>query len=492
MLIARLPRNYPPADLCIVGAGPVGLALAREAATAGRRVILLESGGLEEDSALDQLNAATVDGEPYQDPRRTRARRVGGSSALWNTMYGGAAYAKYVPLDAMDFEARGWIPGSGWPFPRSELDPWYRRAAALLGIGELERAPSAEALLPFPDDTLTTGSYRFGARSGLVSTIFPGLADSPHVTLVNGATAVGMNAGLDGRVTGIEWASLDGARGTVGAGEFVLAMGGIETPRFLLATTRGSPWLGRGFMEHPADGSLTLVTSASELCPEPGYYGARAYPGGVGLGRIGLSEALQRKERLPNATLRLVLDEEPALLQRSPLLPAARRLVPFQGLRRFAGNLVRKVSARRKTREARYQVFIDVEQGPDAGNGIALSSVRDPLGAPLPVLRWRWREEDRSHLARLHQVVADAFAEAGLGRILREPHTAFNPDSHHHLGATRMHRDPALGVVDEQLRVHGFENLYAVGSSVFPAAGFANPTLTSVALAIRLAAELTR
>jgi choline dehydrogenase-like flavoprotein len=475
-----------------VGAGPAGLALAREAAHAGRRVVILESGGWEEDPALDRLMEGSLDGEPYQDLRRTRARRIGGTSALWNTMYQGAAYAKYVPLDPIDFQAREWIPGSGWPFPRSELETWYGRAATLLGLGALDAPPAGVEALPFPDGSLISGCYRFGARTGLVGLIIPNLADAPDVTLVTGATATGLVASSAGRVSGVEWRAMDGAEGIARAERYVLAMGGIETPRFLLATTRGSSWLGRGFMEHPVDGSLTLATSAPPLCPEPGYYTAHEDLGGIRFGRIGLSEVLQRGERLPNASLRLVREEEPALLRSSPLLPAARRLVPFQGLRRLAGNLVRRLARTGRIREARYQLLIDLEQGPDPDNRITLSAERDPLGMPRAVLRWRWREEDRAHLARLHQVVEREFARAGLGTIRREPHAAFNPDSHHHLGATRMHRDPAQGVVDEQLQVHGFENLYAVGSSVFPAAGFANPTLTSVALAIRLAGHLGR
>jgi choline dehydrogenase-like flavoprotein len=60
----------------------------------------------------------------------------------------------------------------------------------------------------------------------------------------------------------------------------------------------------------------------------------------------------------------------------------------------------------------------------------------------------------------------------------------------HHLGTTRMAADARRGVVDENCRLHETENLYVAGSSVFPSAGFANPTLTIVALAIRLADHL--
>ncbi len=194
---------------------------------------------------------------------------------------------------------------------------------------------------------------------------------------------------------GMEWATLGGRWGTVRASHFVLAAGGIENPRFLLHALPGSPWLGRGFMEHPVDSSLTLVTRAPALCPGPGFYGAHEpEPGLPVLGRIGLSPGLMRSEGLCNASVRLVLDEEPPVLQSESILPVARRLVPFPRARRMIGGVVRRASGWRPRRAARYRVLIDLEQDPHPDNRIILATRLDALGMPRPLLEWRWREEE--------------------------------------------------------------------------------------------------
>jgi len=123
------------ADVCIVGAGPAGLTLARELATRGRRIVLLESGGRNPDPAAQALSDGTTTGDAYAGPGVTRHRQAGGTARIWNTRFGDEMGAKYAPLDAVDFEARPWWPLSGWPFDRAQLDPYYERAQALCGLG---------------------------------------------------------------------------------------------------------------------------------------------------------------------------------------------------------------------------------------------------------------------------------------------------------------------------------------------------------------------
>ncbi|HEX7023273.1 MAG TPA: GMC family oxidoreductase [Gemmatimonadales bacterium] len=488
-------RTALEGDVCIIGAGPAGLALARSLGQAGKRVVLLESGGRAVEPEAQELNVGETPGEARQDLRLSRARAVGGSSLLWNTMYRETAWAKFIPLDSIDFEEREGIRWSGWPFGRAELEPWYQRAHALLGLGPFgygaDYGEGGKGPLEFPSESLVNGIYRFGARGRLVSTIVPGLLESSSVTLVHGATATAVSTGPGGIVTGIEWATLSGNRGTAHASHFVLAAGGIENARFLLHAMPGNPWLGRGFMEHPVDSSLTLVTRAPALCPEPGFYAAHEpEPGLPVLGRIGISPGLMRSEGLCNASVRLVLDEEPPVLQSERILPMARRLVPFPRARRMIGGAIRRASGWRRRHAARYRLLIDLEQDPHPDNRVTLASGRDALGMPRPLLEWRWREEEQARLLRVRRAVTRELERAGAGTIQVSDHSPLDPFVHHHVGATRMHRDPRFGVVDAGLRSHEAENLYVVGSSVFPSAGFANPTLTSVALALRLGDRL--
>jgi choline dehydrogenase-like flavoprotein len=109
-------------------------------------------------------------------------------------------------------------------------------------------------------------------------------------------------------------------------------------------------------------------------------------------------------------------------------------------------------------------------------------------------LDWRPTEADRASIAWSVRLLDEALRGAGIGRVdgafgEERPEAMFVGNSHH-MGTTRMSTDPARGVVDPSGRVHGVPNLYVAGSSVFPTSGYANPTLTIVALAIRLAGEL--
>jgi choline dehydrogenase-like flavoprotein len=311
--------------------------------------------------------------------------------------------------------------------------------------------------------------------------------------LLQGATVVELVRNSRGdRITEARWVALPAGRGAVRAGSFVIAAGAIESARLLLLTLGERPWLGRGFMEHLLDGSLRLLSHDPALLIPAGFYAPRRAPSGVPvLGRLGFAPEFLRAERLRNASIRLRETTEPALLQSPRLRPLARRLVPLPALRRLIGDGVRKVaSLTRAGRPLRYQLLIDLEQGPHPENRVLLSSHRDLLGLPQARLHWRLQPEDLVHAARVRALVASDLERAGAGRVVSSGPLPLDPKQHHHAGTTRMHRDPALGVVDESLRVHGMENLFVAGSAVFPTAGVANPTLTVVALALRLAAEL--
>ena len=121
---------------------------------------------------------------------------------------------------------------------------------------------------------------------------------------------------------------------------------------------------------------------------------------------------------------------------------------------------------------------------------------RDRFGMPHVPVDWRLADRDRLGPERLRAELTRALEHAGLGRLEFRAELAADGQPYaleggkHHMGTTRMHRDPRQGVVDPDGRVHGLANLYVAGSSVFPTGGYANPTLTIVALALRLADHL--
>jgi choline dehydrogenase-like flavoprotein len=130
---------------------------------------------------------------------------------------------------------------------------------------------------------------------------------------------------------------------------------------------------------------------------------------------------------------------------------------------------------------------LNLEHDPRASNRIELGNRRDRHGIRLPLLYLEWTDREQSRLERFRGLLKEWFRRAGLGELLIKPGSRPDLSAHHHAGTTRMGSNPEDGVVDPWGRVYGVENLYAAGASVFRTAGFANPTLTIVAMSVRLA-----
>lgn len=493
------------ADLCVVGAGPVGLSLASALAGSGLRVVIVESGDDRREPETEELAAGDWTGDFGRDLQSLRSRGVGGTAALWNTGVAGAIGAKYVPLDAIDFESKSWAPWSGWAFGRDELDRYYAWAHVVCGLGAFDYAATTwsddrHPLLELGSHGLTSGVFQNGHASVFRETLPRTLRDSDAVTLVVGATVTEIVRNpRDRSIVRVRWSTLSGGHGEVKASRFVLTAGGIENARLLLLLERAdgshaprNDWLGRGFMDHPIDRSIALVSRAAALAGNEPFY----LPHAVGrpptvMGRIALSPDLMRDMRLPNASVRMLEAGAPRVLQSASPRRAARMLVPLPAARRVIGNTIRRVVAiGNRFRGATYPLLIDIEQLPHRDNRVILADKVDRFGRPRAELQWRWRAEDEAHRVRIRAAVVEALQRSGVGRAIVQPARPVDPDAHHHTGTTRMHPDSREGVVDASLRVHGEENLYVVGSSVFPTAGFANPTLTAIALALRLADHL--
>src|ERR1700722_13070122 len=130
-------------DVCIVGSGPAGITLAREISRSGFRACLLESGGPRPAKETQNVNEGAVEsdhGYPEQTLWEGRRRQFGGTANLWNHKVRGGSdrHVRYVPLDEIDFERRDWVPESGWPFSRREIQPFYECAQQVCGIGKFD------------------------------------------------------------------------------------------------------------------------------------------------------------------------------------------------------------------------------------------------------------------------------------------------------------------------------------------------------------------
>jgi choline dehydrogenase-like flavoprotein len=471
------------ADVCIIGGGPCGMVLAQALAARGRDVLLVESGQQHRDDRLQGLNHGEVRGAVYAGLAATRHRQFGGTPHTWNTpLSGGAMGAKYCPLDALDLE--------GWPLAPGELAPWYDAAQRVCGLGPFAYAAADwRGAGPEPWDgpgELENAVYQFGPAQRFTGGLPAELLASSLVRVLAGVTACRLER-RGSRVTAVE-AVLDPARReTIRAGTVILAAGGIENARLLLASGITQDWLGRGFMEHPRDYSMVLEPSSTSTFDTARFYDRHtAVDGTILCGRLGLSAAARRREGLPNASVTL------HLRRRGGLEPVARRLMrrlrlsgpPFGGGYGWSDRpgLEREFEA--------FRLVVNIEQHPHRDNRLALEGPPDPFGIPRAVLQYAWRAEEQAGLERLRGLLARWFQDGGHGVLRVREGVPPDLSAHHHLGLTRMSHDPADGVVTPECRVHGLDNLHVVGASVFPTGGFANPTLTAIALALRLADQL--
>jgi choline dehydrogenase-like flavoprotein len=481
-------------DVCIIGGGPAGLVVARELAERDRDVIVLESGARYTDASAQELNDGDIIGDAYAGTRVTRHRQIGGTIHLWNTPTAGGPGAKYVELDPWDLEPRWADAPDGWPLALESLRAYYARARELCGLSPSSRenghdAPSLQAHGP-----LVPRVYDIGAGDALLRPLLDVLQRSPNVRMFPRTTAIALTTGR--RDASVTVAGADGVRTRVRARRVVLAAGAIENARLLLTTVAAgggvadrSGWLGRGFMEHPRDRVLSLVPADDAGFHALAFFDVRSGNGRRVVGRLGLSDALARAAGQLNASVTLLANIRPARVR---VREALRRTRATRMLERWlppdGPGWSRHPSPASVFEDL--TVLLNLEQPPHRDNAIVLGRHTDRFGVPVPELHWRWHAEDHRRLQRLREIVAAGLRDAGIGAVKLAPDAAPDPNAHHHAGTTRMHADAAHGVVDAACRVHGTETLFVAGASVFPTAGFANPTLTIVAMALRLADDL--
>ncbi len=475
-------------DVCVVGAGPAGLTVASALGSAGRRVVVLESGGLHPSTHAQELNDGDHEGVAYEGLVRTRHRQAGGAVNIWDVSVQGKPGAKYAPLSARDM--------ADWPISRDDLDPYYIEAQALCGLGPFEYGAeyweTAERR-PFPlqGTGLTSGVYQFGGAERFTGVLVDRLRHAASITLVPSMTVVGLSVEPGARrVLGVRAVGPSGQAVEVKARTVILACGAIENARLLLLAglgRQGGPdWLGRGFMEHARDFSLALVPDSPELFEAASFYDLHVSSDGTRVGgRLGLTDEALDSFGLPNAAMTLI--------------PRARASAGRRPLRRILRVIQRATGAARPDRYGwsrlpspahafdAFRIVLNVEQRPDPTNRIELGGRSDRFGNALPRLVLHWTEREQAQLEQLRDMLGEWFRTAKLGGLLVTPGRRPDMSAHHHAGTTRMAASLEDGVVDVDGRVFGMENLYVAGASVFPTAGFANPTLTIVALALRLA-----
>jgi len=489
-------------------------------------------------------------GPPLEPPHGSRARMLGGTSHLWNSKLAQDQIGfRGGPLAVTDFEKKDWMPHSGWPFGREHLDPYYERAHSVCKFGPYRyEAASWEtdvaARFPLDENVLATSLWQFSSQNTFLEAYRERVAEAHNITTYLHANVVDieMNDSCSA-VTRVRVAGLGGGRFWVRAKMFILAAGGIENARLLLISDKqqrggignGYDLVGRYFMEHQIVRSGTFFPASRELFNRAGMYAQWVADGVPVMGKIDFTDEVLRREKLMNVSAMLLPKHrwhrrvrQESVDSFAEMLRSFRRLsVPpnlfqhakrtIRGLDYVIATVLRKASRDRlfpyfvpsprvadrerwseleskHKRFSYFEVMLHTEQSPDPENRVTLGEDLDELGCRRVRLHWRWREFDFENVRRAQELLAAEFQRAGLGRLRIELNRGrpdlYGSNLHHHMGTTRMDADPKRGVVDPQGRVHGVSNLFISSCSVFPTGGYINPTLTIVALAIRLADHL--
>jgi choline dehydrogenase-like flavoprotein len=534
------------AEVCIIGGGPAGIVIALELLGAAISVILVESGGWRPNKLTQGLNAAELASESRHPPADMyRERRFGGSSTIWG--------GRCVPLTRKDFELRPHVANSGWPISYDTLVPYYSRALTYCEAGEFAFDPAClKASGPIIDglasQELSIGLERFSPPTDFGRRFKSDLTGSPRHRILLESTCVGLLSSDSGRsVHAVECSTIGGKNFRICAKYIVVAAGGLESVRLLAASNERFPTglanssgaLGRYYMSH-LEGTLGRLQVAAGRRVTWNF--ARTQDGIYAKHHIRLSDEVQRRHELRNIIFRLhhanPMDPEhgdPVLslmyIAKRFILPEYRRKIttvelealdrlpnssmlvtqhvsniaknPW-GLIGFLSSWVYKRHAcyRRIPYVALYSKYgtypldYNAEQTPLYDSRISLTHDKDRFGVPKLRVDWRVCPEDVASIAASYRQMQRILASTNIAAVVYDDETLDDSAKQavavggHHIGTARMSDDPKAGVVNPQCRTHDVENLYIAGSAVFPTSGSASPTLTIVALAIRIADQI--
>jgi choline dehydrogenase-like flavoprotein len=509
-------------DICIVGAGAAGISIAKYLNGSNISICLVESGGFEFEEETQSLYQGKNVGRKYFPLDTARLRYFGGTTNHWTGWCS--------PLEEIDFQQRDWVPYSGWPLTLKDLEPYYIQAQKWCNVGPYRYQLSDwEAddfkLLEVLPEKLATKFWQFSpapTRFGI--TYRAELEQATHIQVLLHANVVEVVSNQSAQaVESVKITTLDMTKtGTIRAKVVVLACGALENPRLLLVSnhvqTTGlgnqNDNVGRFFMEHPLVDSARLVTLKDSR--SLAYYNNITIRNGTHL-RPALkgSEIAQQKYQILNVAVLMYSADG----QKDEIgYPAAKKLFKALKSGKFSSqfrndviNLVNDLDGLAETLYYRFKgtqkplpdntnikVMSYAEQRPNPNSRVLLDSETDQLGLPRIKLDWQLTELDKRSIRITNQLIGEELGRMELGRLQLVDWLQSEDDhieaggQYHHMGTTRMSEDPKQGVVDKNCRVHGLANLYIAGSSVFATSGNSNPTLTIVALAMRLAEHLKK
>jgi len=497
-----LPNNSTiEGEICIVGAGAAGVSMALDLSDSGKKVILLEGGGFEFEQQMQDLYRGKSTGQRYYPLHGTRLHYFGGTTGHWAGMC--------APFDDIDFETRTWVPDSGWPISKKDLDPYYAKAHKILQLGPYEydlsywQKESAD-LIPFPIDQEVVWNKMWQFSEARFGKLYKDeVIASKKIHLYTYANVVDIVANENvSEIQELKIKNHAGKSHTIKAKQFILACGAIQNARILLASNtqaknglgNDNDIVGRFFMEHLeiASGELWLAK------PFPTDLYTRW---GQPRAELAITRKAQTENRILNGTLSLTpMSVAKHIIPRMDLLQvddyneAVKLFFENYGEAEEKGKIENTGSISRA-----FEFQIRIEQAPNPNSRITIGSEKDELGVPRIVFNWDLTALDKQSIRKINWLVGEQMGMADVGRVrlkeyLRDENDLTWPSGTnagwHHMGTTRMNNDPKKGVVNENCQVHGVNNLFVAGSGCYPTSGASNPTLTLVALSLRLSAYL--
>lgn len=503
-------------DVCIVGAGAAGIALAREFYKKNIKVALIESGGLEEDKYIEILNEGENAGS-HKINFYQRKRFFGGGTNCWG--------GNCAPFDHIDFEERPYLPYSSWPINFNEIQNYYPRVQKLCGLSKYsyeskywENNSNHYAKQHIPNAGVNFTTKVFQNKALRFGQFYRYLIDdkSSNISVYLNATVKNIEISKNGKIVNrLHLLSLKQCQYTVDAKFFILAAG-IENARLLLLSNDvnqkgvGNDYdiVGRFFMGH-------LLMFTGFLIENPPFRNLDLYKLTIlgdetqrTIATFQLNDMAQKKYKLLNYVAHL---SSPELLEnwRDHIIRKSEHLkndIQMVGRKIFNLKYHSKLeyldyckfdnSDYLSNKMSLYAIGSWSEQAPDPENRISLSINKDKFGMNKILMHWKLNELDKHTLIKGQQLLNEEFKRIGLGRIIShipsygEKWLSDIVFAAHYMGSTRMSNDPKQGVVNKHCQVHGVDNLYIAGGSVMPTSGASMVTYNLLALAIRLADHL--
>ncbi len=479
MILDNLEKIKSSYDICIIGAGASGLVIS-EKLSKKHKILIIEGGSFDISEKSQEIYAGKVIGDNYFDLTTTRLRYFGGSTNHW----GGWVRN----FDNEDFEKNEKLNLTNWPIKKKSLDFYLDETCKILNI----------------KNYFKTSNFEMPSFNKVVyqRVTEPHLFSKPYINKIKNSKNIDLclNSNLinaeikDQLVTKILISDFKNYKKEINSKKYILCTGGLENSRILLWLKKNNPNsqifsnnnIGKYFFEHPHLHVGDFITK--------------------------LKDVKRKDSDFPAFFLQFKSDQKKNL----NILGSTFRFYHYPG----SSNISKKIIAELSCLAPRYleslynsfdkklvctgQLFLVSEQYPDFSNRIELDpNDLDLFGVPKLNLFWKKGSLDKKTIITSSKILAKEFVDLNLGRISlnNKIHNGELPEDekdgnfiggNHHMGGTRMSKDSKSGVVDENLKVWGTNNLYVCGSSVFPRGGTCNPTLSIIQLSLRLGDHLNK